>query len=246
MKKIIIIFVFSILFGIVVTDGIRIVVQKMYEIPFEYIGIAYWGNVFWFRIIASLVGTLSGGFIIGSHLKEKAKLMAILRGGVVSLFWIAVLVFFSIFNGLPLKETILAISLIILSPLTAFLGWKWGKEYLGEFIKPKSILNIRWYHWIWILPFYLNKVIAIPIYNLLILWKIDAFLGDPSIFNIFGNLDLIILRIITFLVFAGIAMSIGYVYKQLAEEEKISHINKFGIFGSVLLLIVLYFLFLSY
>ena len=89
----ILIIIFAIVFSFVVQDGIRMVIIKFLEIPNDYIGLAQWGDTFFLRIFASLIGTAAGTFVIGTFLQKKARLVAIIATLPTVLFWMAVLVF---------------------------------------------------------------------------------------------------------------------------------------------------------
>jgi len=135
--------------------------------------------------------------------------------------------------------------LIILSPLAGYFVAGWGQESFDNFRRPKSILNIKWYHWLWIFPFYLNKVVAVPLFTLLLLWRIDAnsALIDSPIFALIFDFGNTISRIIVFFILAGLIASVSHVYSLLSEEKTTAKINwKNGIiiFGHVLLFSVLY------
>ena len=249
---------FAIIFGFVVQDGVRLVIQKFLEIPTDFFGLAQWGDTFFLRIVASLIGTAAGAFVIGTFLKTKAKLVAIIATLPTVLFWILTLILSITIWKQDLFENIKAMLLlpsilIILSPVVAYFSAVCGQEYFDEFQKPKSILNIKWFHWLWILPFYLNKVVAIPLFTLILLWKID-FLYDtsglyPGIFDIISNWSYYLVRIIIFFILIGLFASVSHAYSLLSEEKATAKINwKKGIiiFGHVLLFSILYVLLFSF
>lgn len=256
-QKYILIIVFAILFSFVIQDWIRLVIQKFLEIPDDSMGLVQWGDTFFLRIFASLIGTTAGAFVIGTFLKNKVKLFAIITTVPIILFWIIVFTS-NITNTLEqaysfeVIKTMLLLPgiLIILSPVVAYLGAWWGQEYFETFQHSKSILNIKWYHWLWILPFYLNKVIAIPLFTLILLWKIDLLYGNsglvhPWIFDLIFNWGYYLVRIIIFIIFAGLISSVVHAYSLLSEEKttaKVNWKNGIMIFGHVLLFSVLYIL----
>lgn len=249
-KKYILITIFAIIFGFVVQDGIRLVIQKFLEIPDAYVGFARWGDTFFLRILASLIGTSAGAFVIGTFLKKKARLIAVISTLPTSLFWMITLIFGMtiIANQEYMFETTKAVLLLpsilfVLSPVVGYVSAKWGQKYLNAFQKPKSILNIKWYHWLWIFPFYLNKVVAIPLFALTMLWMIDVNLswgwGTNPLFELIFNFGNTVSRIIVFGVLAGLFASVYHAYL-LLSEEKINWKNGIIIFGHVLLFSVFY------
>jgi|GEM_PF-3803936 len=247
-KNYILIIIFAVVFGFVVQDGIGVVIQKFLKIPNDYIGLAQWGDTFFLRIFASLIGTATGAFIIGTFLKRKFRLSAIIATLPTVLFWIAVFIFgvtiisdegssFETVKAMLLLPGILA----VLSPVVAYFVAGWGNEYFNEFQRKKSVLNIKWYHWLWILPFYLNKVVALPLFTLILLWKADWLHGGI----LYGR---ILVRSIFLIILAGLFASVSHVYILLSEEKTTAKINwKNGIiiFGHVLLFSVLYVLWFS-
>ena len=254
-KNYILIIIFATVFSFVVQDGIRLVIQKFLEIPNDYMGFAQWGDTFFLRIFASLIGTATGAFVIGTFLKKKFKLAAIIATLPTVLFWIAVFVFgitiiseqeysFESVRAMLLLPGIL----VILSPVVAYFSAGWGQEFFEEFQRSKSILNIKWYHWLWILPFYLNKIVAVPLFTLILLWKVDLLYDNGGIFyggifDLISNWSYYLVRIIILFILAGLIASVSHAYSLLSEEKTTAKINwKSGIiiFGHVLLFSILY------
>lgn len=230
-KNIILIIIFGIILNFVVQDGIRVVIQKFLEIPSGSIGLAQWGDTFFLRIFASLFAMAVGTFAIGTFLKTRARLAGVIATLPATLFWIATLIFgttiigdyeysFDAIKAMLLLPLILAISL----PIAGYFSSGYGQEYGSHFQRPKSILNIRWYNWLWIFPFYLNKVVAIPLFALILLVKFDFREGRAGIYP--GLLDFIINwgyylgRIILFFIIVGLFLSVKHVYFLLTEESK--------------------------
>lgn len=254
-KNFILIVLFGIIFSFVVQDGIRLVIQKFLEIPADSIGLAQWGDTFFLRMFASLIGTAAGAFVIGTFLKKKSRLAAIIATLPTVLFWIIVFIFgITIISeeGFSFKtvKTMLLLPgiLAVLSPVIAYFVVGWGQEYRSHFQRPKSILNIKWYNWLWIFPFYLNKVVAIPLFALILLVKFD-FSEDWAGVYYLGLLDFIINlgyylgRIILLFIIVGLFLSVKHVYSLLTEESKTTKEKwkkRVIIFGHVLLLSILY------
>ena len=46
-KQIVLLILFAILFGFTVSDGLRIVIQKIYHLPSDAFSFGYWGDTFW-------------------------------------------------------------------------------------------------------------------------------------------------------------------------------------------------------
>ena len=133
--------------------------------------------------------------------------------------------------------------LIILSPTVAYFASAWGHEYFDNFKRSKSVLNIKWFHWFWILPFYLNKIVAVPLFVLLFLWKVDAQYDSnfylPFLLDLFSNWSYYLVRIILIMIFVGLVSSVSHAYK-LLTQEKIGLKNGILIFAHVLLLSIVY------
>ncbi len=240
-KDFILITLFAIIFSFVVSDGLRLVVKKLLQIPKEQMGIVLWGDTFFLRIIASFISTTAGAFVIGTFLKSKARLAAVLSTLPIVACWSWSLIYTTIpayqLNIGNSKYFLLPIIIIVISPALGYFGALQGQEYLNEFQRPGSILNIRWPHWFWIFPFYLNKIVAIPVFTLLLLWRIDANskIDDNPIFSIIFDFGNTISRIIVFLILMSFLVSMGYVY-ELLTAEKIKWKDGLIILGHVLLL----------
>ena len=238
----ILIILFAIIFSYVVHDGLRLVIQKILQIPDEAIGLALWGDTFGLRIIASLLGTAAGTFIIGTFLKNKVRLVAIIATLPTVLFWLAGLILNMIggYSDNIDGMLFLPLILIILTPIVGYLSAGYGQKYYREFRKPKSVLNIKWYHWLWIFPLYLNKVVAIPLFALLTLWSIDSSdqIGSPLLMLIFDSGNTIA-RIVVFLILGCLIASVSHMYS-LLTSEKMDWKKWLMVIGHVLLFQVLY------
>lgn len=253
-KNLILIVLFGIIFSFVAQDGIRVVIQKLLEIPADSIGLVQWGDTFFLRIFASLFAMVAGTFVIGTFLKTRARLAGVIATLPATLFLIASLIFgATIIGGYEysfdaIKAMLLRLILAILLPIVGYFSSGWGQEYRSHFQRPKSILNIKWYNWLWIFPFYLNKVVAIPLFALILLVKFDFSESWAGMYYL-GLLDFIINwgyylgRIILLFIIVGLFLSVKHVYSLLTEESKTTKEKwKKGIiiFGHVLLFSVLY------
>lgn len=111
--------------------------------------------------------------------------------------------------GLPLLT-------LALAPFVAFFSVRAGGEAAGEYNQRNSVLNIPWYHWLWVLPLYLFPVVGVPSFLLLTLWSID--LLEDHIRSSLVNLPSFISRIIVLIVLFGVLRSIGSAYSTLSER----------------------------
>ena len=230
-RHFVLITIFAIFFAFTVTDGIRTVIQKIYNLPSDAFSFGYWEGTFWTRIIASIFGYLAGGFVIGTYLGNAGKIPAVLHTVPSVILWLSVLIV-KITNFNEYSFPSLALILVILDPLSGIYGWQWGCRYMDEFENGKRILNIKWYHWFWILLLYLDKVISIPLFFLIILWKIDLtynnYIANP-IFTLIFNPGYIVSRIIILIFLSIIVCSINHCYSLLSEENTVK-VWKKGIF----------------
>ena len=140
----------------------------------------------------------------------------------------------------------LALILIITNLVSAFIGWNWGNEYSSEFENGNTILNVKWYHWFWILPIYLNKVFSIPAFQILLLWKLD-FAYDNAIqspiITLITSPGYILSRVIILIFLAIIFGSINHNYQILTGESDLSRWKKILIvLGHTIFLVVIYIL----
>ena len=255
-KNIVLIILFAIVFSFIVNDGIRLVIQKFLDIPADLIGLAQWGDTFFLRIFASILAMTAGTFVIGTFLKRKVRLAGVIAALPATLFWVAILIFgitiisdyeyaFDSIKSMLLLPAIL----IILLPVVGYFSSGWGQEYREHFQKSKSVLNIKWYHWLWIFPFYLNKVIAVPLFTLILLIKFDFSEGwtgmYPGILDFITNWGYYLGRIILLFIIIGLFVSVNHVYSLLTEEStttKRKWKNGIMIFGHVFLFSILYIL----
>lgn len=253
-KTIVLIILFAVAFSFIVNDGIRLVIQKFLEIPSDSIGLAQWGDTFFLRILASLVAMAAGTFVIGTFLKEKVRAAGVIATLPATIFWVAILIFgitivsdygysFESVKAMLLLPAILA----ILLPVVGYFSSGWGQEYRDHFQRPKSVLDIKWYHWLWIFPFYLNKVVAILLFSVILLVRFDFSEGwtgmYPGILDFITNWGYYLGRIILLFIIVGLFLSVKHVYTLLVEESETRKEKwKKGaiVFGHVLLFSVLY------
>ena len=247
-KNFILIIVFAAIFSLVVQDGIRLVIIKFYKIPNDSISYVRWGDTFFLHIITSLIATSAGSFVVGTFLKNRFRLAAVIATIPVMFVWIMEFVAKNTlvselgYSFENVKEMlVLPAILASITPIVAYFSAGWGQEVFEEFRRPKSVLNIKWYNWLWILPFYLNKVIAIPLFTLFSLWKFDFlydsyFMYDSVIIDIIFNSGYFIGRIIILTVLFALFSSVIHAYSLLSGEgESKKWKNALMIFGHVVL-----------
>ncbi len=256
LKNFVLIIVFAVILAILTQGGISLVIQKFLNIPAENMGFASWGDTFFLRILASLSGTLISTFVIGTFLASKARIAAFIAVSPTILFW--VFAFISSFFYFPVGDLpfegikqvfLIPLLLIILSPVAAHYGVMLGSDYRSDFNRPKSILNIRWYHWLWILPFSVTRIIAVSLFFLVFLVQFDFEYGGRGmhfgILQIITNSGYFLGRIIILIILYGLFGAVSHAYSLLTEEtEERESTWKKGliIFGYVLLFFALHFL----
>lgn len=252
LMKYVLIIVFSIIFGFVIQDALRLVIFKYCQISNQSYGLAEWGDIFFLRIIASIIGTFSGAFVIGTFFEEKAKFTALVASFPTLCFWIIVLYYGfpmmlkegTLFDGM--KHLIIApIILIVATPLVAFFSAGIGSNYTDFFDRANSILNIKWFNWLWIIPLYLSKIVAVILFTVILLWKVDFLYSNvgayPSIINIVFNWNYYAVRVCIFITLTLLICSVNNVYFLLAEDYKTSRVKKsFMVTGHVLLFSIIH------
>ena len=235
--RFILIILFSTIFSYLVTYSFQTVLQLQYEIPDADMFLGFWGDTYFFRILASLLGTAIGGFVIGTYLKKGSKIATIIYSVPIVAFWVFVLIYyyrgsideFSFFS----RYHIIPLTLSLLSVPVAYFGCIVGCGFQDDFERSKSILNIKWYHWLWIFPFLLNQIISVLILIITLLWNspIDENVITNLIFN-FGNT---IARFITIAILMGLMTGAAYLYSLLADDETDIKLKWLQILGLVIL-----------
>lgn len=257
-KATILIVLFGIALSLVVSSELSLVVQKILDIPPESIGLARWGDAFFLRIIASLAAMTAGAFVIGTFLRKKrVQIAGVVAAVPGTLFWVVALIL-GIMTGSDYGFTfdsakqmvVLPSILTVLLPTVGYYGAGWGHEVCDNFQRPKSILNIKWYHWLWILPFYVSKVVPVLAFLVISLIRFDFGAGSavmyPSIFTFIANWGYYLGRVILIFVIYALLLSVNHAYSLLVDESKTTK-EKWKkavmLLGHVLLFFVLYSLF---
>jgi hypothetical protein len=240
--KYILIILFATVFSYLIAYSFQLVLQSYYEISSDDISFAFWGDTYFFRILASILATAIGGFIIGSFLKQNSKTISIIFSIPIVAFWGFVLVnyyqdsiyvfsFFSRFHMIPFILTLLSLPI-------AYYGNVVGVEFQDEFMGRNCILNIKWYHWIWIFPFLLNQVVSVLVFLLFLLWKspIEQSIMINFIYN-FGN---IIAYFVIMAIFVGFLRGVKYLYNLLTDHESEIKFKWLKICGIVIVFNIIY------
>lgn len=183
-----------------------------------------------FNVLVSELGYFAGGFIFGTLsngiLKTWKKTLILIAPNFIVRFATFALAFYDV----ELKQQMVAsempfivipILVLILSPLVSYFGIISGESSAANFSRPKSVLNISWHHWLWILPFYLFSVSGVTSFLFFFLTSYDARTdtsGYFSIFSIFSSFSILFFRAIILGVIAVVGISISSVYLTLSKE----------------------------
>ena len=186
---------------------------------------------FSFRI--ALIGTIlaalrygAGAFVLGSLTRDLIKSWPITFVYIIPFFLLHGLVFLASAVHEPIKDEALAnpgtmivmpIVYLLLCPFVSFWFLRIGANTGANFHEENSALGIPWYHWLWIVPFGLTQVIGVPLYLLLLLWKIDLLAEEvyPSMLN----LPALIPRIIVLFILVGAVMLIALAHDALSDRS---------------------------
>jgi hypothetical protein len=137
----------------------------------------------------------------------------------------------------PGKMIVLPILPLLVAPFASFCSIRLGEDAAGKYNRPRSVLNIPWYHWLWILPCYLFQVVGVPAFFLLTLWRIDLILEATKVFPSLLNLPAFFPRIVLVAIISGVGFSINSVYSTLSETNgKYSPVDVLKVLGNWLLL----------
>ena len=195
-------------------------------------------------LLISVLACAAGGYVLGTLTNGLLKTWPVaiiyitpgilLRIGSSSLAFISDAVRDDIISK-PGSMIVLPILIIIATPFTAYYSIRMGEAAADVYDEPKSVLNISWYHWLWILPFYLFSVVGVPTFLLLTLWWIDIL--TASIWPSLLNLPSLIPRIVVILILACIFTSISSVYSTLSERDSTARpLKALKVFGNWLLI----------
>jgi hypothetical protein len=139
---------------------------------------------------------------------------------------------------------IVPLVLTLFSLPVAYYGNIVGNGFQDEFERSKRILNIKWYHWLWIFPFLLNQIVSVLVFLIILLWSspIDENIITNLIFN-FGNT---IARFITIAILFGLMTGAGYLYSLLADDEIEIKLKWLQVLGLVILFDIVYMILIGF
>lgn len=187
------IILFCIVFSELITSSFEPILQIIFKIPDSKMFLAFWGETYWTRIVSSLLGTLAGGYIIGSHISKKITIATILYSLPIVLFWgFNLFIYYRLYllptNSVPefsllSRWHIVPLILTLLSFPVAYVGSFFGGEVKSKYSESRGVLNINWFHWLWLFPFVISQVISVVVFLIL------AFIYEERIGgNFFNNL----------------------------------------------------------
>lgn len=227
-RKFVFIVVFAIALGIILQAAISLVIQAFMHIPPEHMSLAIWGDTFFLRILASLASTAAGAFVIGTFLASRARTAALVAVTPTVLFWLLALVIgvrYAPDGGLLTLQVrqmfIMPVALVVASPFVAYYGARIGESYRARFDRPKSVLNIRWYHWLWILPFFLSQIVAVLLFTIVLLIRFDFTYGSgmlPGLVDFVLNFGYYLGRIVLVFVLFGLLAAVHHAHSLLTGE----------------------------
>lgn len=154
------------LFGVLISLGVCGSIETGAEFIFveeaEQWGLAFWGDHYILRIIASLFGTVSGSFSAGCIAKYKGGVWGLVSTLPTSLFWIIVGAMAlsrsfgsNVVYQITLIHWVVILVLLIASPIIGFYFGSYGQNVRLDNpqifeSRPNLILGIKWYHWFWL------------------------------------------------------------------------------------------------
>ena len=181
---------------IITVESLGYVAQDLFNISdVEMVNLIYWGDTFISRIIISLLGTFLGGYVIGSSLNKKQKLVTLFYSLPILFFWlIGIITYYYIaslsinledpeFHMFSTKKLIPLFSFIFTMPF-AYLGNYYGMLHYKYYTRPNSLFNIKWYNLIWFIPSCYSFAISI-LSMLLISIFYGIWIGENPLFSSF-------------------------------------------------------------
>jgi hypothetical protein len=124
-------------------------------------GLAFWGSHHILRIIASLIGTLLGGFAAGCIAKLHGRMWGLLSALPTSLFWLFdCFMLVKTLSGdnliqVTLGNWVVVFVLTLMSPIVGYCSGSIGgiiRVDNPQIFESRSgtILGVKWYQWIWL------------------------------------------------------------------------------------------------
>jgi tetratricopeptide (TPR) repeat protein len=169
-------------------------------------------------LFASLVTCLlqsgSGAFVLGTLMKNGNKWLLTFFSSLPIIIFQVVMALAILSGSHNSTKDVVECLFILLTPIISFKALQAGQD--TSFDKPKAALDISWKHWLWIMPFALYPAICVPLFLLLLLWKIDLLIGTPSIFE----LPSILCRVVVFFILSGVCAALMAAYNALSDTER--------------------------
>jgi hypothetical protein len=172
----------------------------------------------------AIIGHGAGAFILGTLLKNRLSSVIATAVYISPYVLLRVGVFLGAIYIPEIQEDVLShpgnmilmpLIYLLIIPFVSYGFIRTGENVADEFRRPRSVLNIAWYHWLWGTPMLVFQVIGVPAFLLLLLWRIDLLIYEPiSLFQ----LPDIIIRMMVFGVLALAIAIIVWIYRALTES----------------------------
>ena len=157
-----------------------------------------------------------GGFVLGSLIGKRmstwvATAVDVFPSSLMSILSIAGC--FGSFTERVHANPIAALEIVylLMAPFVCFYSIRRGQN--SGYARPNTLLGISWQHWIWIAPTSLFPLVCVPLFLLLLLWKIDFLNWHSSTFS----LPYMIPRIIVGSILLGVIKAIKDARSALSE-----------------------------
>tara|TARA_B100001741_G_scaffold306630_1_gene300356 strand:- start:1135 stop:2199 length:1065 start_codon:yes stop_codon:yes gene_type:complete len=232
--KYLMVFVTALVFDVITVESFKFVVEDIFNIhEDEMRGFVYWGDTFVSRIIASLLGTFVGCYIIGSYFSQKRKLATNLYMILILSFWAFSIYLYYYLSTIPelygspdfstfsSKKLIPIFTFILTIPTALFASYIGSKSYLN-FNRTNSLLNIKWYDLIWF--FFIYQFSIALIFMLFFSIFYGMWIGNNPLENTFSLLfsnsiltDFFSYLSLSFILIASISI-LNYIYVLISNK----------------------------
>lgn len=183
--------------------------------------------------VTSLFQSGSGAYVLGTLMRNGNKwILTVLSCVPTLVFQVVVAIVILGGNHNTTKDVVGCLDILV-TPVIAYYALKAGQS--TSFEKRRSALDVSWKHWIWILPFGLYPTVCVPLFLLLLMWKIDFLMPNPSIFDA----PLIIGRIVVCMVLMAILGAITAAYGALVNTSQSLGSRFLKVFGVWILITVM-------
>jgi tetratricopeptide (TPR) repeat protein len=167
-------------------------------------------------VVTCLFQSGSGSYVLGTLMRNGNKwILTALSCVPILIFQVVIAVAILGGNNNTAKDVVECLS-ILLTPVIAYHALRAGQN--TRFEKRQAALDVSWKHWMWILPLGLYPAVCVPLFLLLLMWKIDFLLPEPSIFSLLN--PLVIGRIVVFMVLMGILAALMAAYGALVDTSR--------------------------